>query len=238
MAVTALLIPLLFWAATLALKFSHPALYVELVQEDNVLELMQCCLYTIAAASALRLGLALREAGLRTAGVLHLLLAALLLLVALEEASWGQRLFGLETPAFFERHNRQHEISLHNLAPVHGRLHKLYLLAGLYGALGWLLSWPWRRQAGAGRCRLVDLVVPAWPACSGFAVLAAVYYCLVVYPAAVMPYLIARDQEPAETCLAWAVGVALWCNGQRLQQYMRLRGQDTPAQAAAGSAKA
>ena len=32
-----------------------------------------------------------------------------------EEISWGQRLFGLQTPEWFAKHNRQSEINLHNL---------------------------------------------------------------------------------------------------------------------------
>ena len=32
-----------------------------------------------------------------------------------EEVSWGQRLFGLQTPEWFTEHNQQSEINLHNL---------------------------------------------------------------------------------------------------------------------------
>ena len=39
----------------------------------------------------------------------------LFLLVALEEISWGQRIFGVETPDFFVSHNLQDETNFHNL---------------------------------------------------------------------------------------------------------------------------
>jgi hypothetical protein len=46
------------------------------------------------------------------------LLAVAALLAALEEISWGQHLFGFESPPFFQTHNRQAETNLHNLAPA------------------------------------------------------------------------------------------------------------------------
>lgn len=39
----------------------------------------------------------------------------LFLLVALEEISWGQRIFGVETPDFLTSRNLQKETNLHNL---------------------------------------------------------------------------------------------------------------------------
>ncbi len=32
-----------------------------------------------------------------------------------EEVSWGQRIFGIQTPEYFEKHNSQQELNLHNL---------------------------------------------------------------------------------------------------------------------------
>lgn len=39
-------------------------------------------------------------------------------LAALEEISWGQHLFGFESPATFAEHNRQQETNLHNFMPA------------------------------------------------------------------------------------------------------------------------
>ena len=60
----------------------------------------------------------------------------------LEEISWGQRLFDLETPALLLEHNKQDgggEITLHNLEVASPFLHEAYVLVGLAGGLGWLL---------------------------------------------------------------------------------------------------
>lgn len=44
-----------------------------------------------------------------------LILAFLCLFVFLEEISYGQRIFGLKTPYYFDRYNAHREINLHNL---------------------------------------------------------------------------------------------------------------------------
>lgn len=63
------------------------------------------------------------------------LLAALCFFGAGEEISWGQRIFGLETPEFFEENNAQGEIGLHNLVVEIGgeevKLNKLIFGTGL-----------------------------------------------------------------------------------------------------------
>lgn len=46
------------------------------------------------------------------------LLAALSILAAGEEISWGQRQFGIETPEALEKVNHQGELNLHNLVPA------------------------------------------------------------------------------------------------------------------------
>lgn len=47
-------------------------------------------------------------------------LGLLLLFGAIEEISWGQRVFGFGTPEWLLPHNMQSEVNIHNLAPVHG----------------------------------------------------------------------------------------------------------------------
>lgn len=38
-----------------------------------------------------------------------------------EEISWGQRIFGIDTPAFLKEVNRQGELNLHNIGILHGK---------------------------------------------------------------------------------------------------------------------
>ena len=65
-------------------------------------------------------------------------LGFLFLFGAMEEISWGQRIFEIESPAWFVIHNKQGEISVHNLV-LHGvRINKLVfgkilaILVGVY----------------------------------------------------------------------------------------------------------
>lgn len=72
---------------------------------------------------------------------LSLAVALLLLLGVGEELSWGQRLLDFETPGFFQRHNDQSELNLHNLVIGGVKVNKLVFsqLLGLGAALYMLL---------------------------------------------------------------------------------------------------
>jgi len=52
-------------------------------------------------------------------------LGLFLFFAAGEEISWGQRIFGLKTPEYFQQHNAQHETNLHNLVMGGVKLNKL-----------------------------------------------------------------------------------------------------------------
>jgi len=54
-----------------------------------------------------------------------LFLGLLFLFGAMEEISWGQRVFGIESPAWFLEHNRQQETNIHNLMIYNVNINKL-----------------------------------------------------------------------------------------------------------------
>ena len=54
-----------------------------------------------------------------------LVLALGSLFLFLEEISWGQRIFGLETPKWLMEINEQKEINLHNVSGVHDQAHQI-----------------------------------------------------------------------------------------------------------------
>jgi len=62
-------------------------------------------------------------------------LGLFLFFAAGEEISWGQRIFGLKTPEYFQEHNAQHETNLHNLVVDGVKLNKLIFSIFLVGAL-------------------------------------------------------------------------------------------------------
>ena len=74
----------------------------------------------------------------------YLAFAAGLIFLGMEECSWGQWFFGLETPAYWSEINTQEELTLHNLVIFNDHLETFPLLFGLGGLLGVLLSFrPW-----------------------------------------------------------------------------------------------
>ena len=65
-------------------------------------------------------------------------LGFLFLFGAMEEISWGQRVFGIESPEWFLKHNKQGEINVHNLLIYGVKINKLVfgkilaILIGIY----------------------------------------------------------------------------------------------------------
>jgi len=71
-------------------------------------------------------------------------LAAILVFGAGEEISWGQRILGIESPEFFQTHNKQAETNLHNMI-VGGTSINRVVFSKLLGVivLVYLLPLPW-----------------------------------------------------------------------------------------------
>ncbi len=63
-----------------------------------------------------------------------LFLGVLFLFGAMEEISWGQRVFGIESPAWFLENNRQQETNIHNLMIFSVNINKL-VFGKILGAL-------------------------------------------------------------------------------------------------------
>lgn len=83
--------------------------------EDGVSEWWAVATYLASAAMAALAARLLTRLGHPRLGLVHLLFAAALVVGALEEMSWGQRLFGWSTPQVLARVNEQGETTIHNL---------------------------------------------------------------------------------------------------------------------------
>jgi hypothetical protein len=101
--------------------------------EDGPIEWGTTVVYLLASFVALSIGITFYKEKSSTYGVLYLIVAVGLFCIGMEEISWGQRLFGIETPEFFKEHNIQGELTIHNLG---GKriLHSAYIIVGFYGA--------------------------------------------------------------------------------------------------------
>ena len=89
------------------------------------------------------------ERGILVVGF-YTLFSAGLLLVAMEEISWGQSLFGFEPPSAIKAINKQGELNLHNIPAFHAPFEFLRVAFGLGGLFGvWLSSRRHTRDIGA-----------------------------------------------------------------------------------------
>ena len=98
------------------LCYERPVAYVAFVSEDCWVEFATFVGFLLASVAIFVL--AARDRSYRRLGWLGL--AAGALVVAGEEISWGQRMFGVASPEVFQAHNNQSELNLHNfVGPRH-----------------------------------------------------------------------------------------------------------------------
>src|SRR5262249_25557167 len=99
------------WIAVVTTERGHIAWYAE---EDNVAENLQVVFLLVGMIAAIGVSRIRWRRDERMLALLYAGLAVACFFVAGEEISWGQRIFGIETPAPIAAHNIQHEINLHN----------------------------------------------------------------------------------------------------------------------------
>ncbi|MCF8047214.1 MAG: hypothetical protein K9K65_14440 [Desulfarculaceae bacterium] len=212
-------LPLALSLLMVGIKIYAPAYYHAMIQEDGFLENAQFCCYAAAGVLCLWAARGFRGSGLGAHAWLALALGLLLLAVAGDEISWGERILGYHLPQFFARYNAQHEVSLHNLKPVQSHLHAMYMLVGLALSLGWLVKD--RLFKHPALRSLADTFVPPCTMTLYFLPVFLIYSYFIwgdVLLAAIFggdgfaigQVIVWRDQEPAELlmslgCLVWAV---------------------------------
>jgi hypothetical protein len=122
-------------ASGVVLFVADPVLFYELALEDGALE-WASALLPIAASGFFAFAFwRILNSDRRDGYALHLVLTGLfglgLFVVGMEEISWMQRVFEIETPAAFAA-NQQQEMNLHNMHSIAiGTVHKLAMYAGL-----------------------------------------------------------------------------------------------------------
>lgn len=134
-----LAVPSLFLAYLLVTKFISPSFYKTLVIEDGPIEYATAVAYFIGTFLGISLARRLTAKGLWGWAGFYTLMSVGFFFIAMEEISWGQRIFHLSTPAFFQERNIQDEIGLHNMSGVRLLLHPAYIVIGFVGAFGSLL---------------------------------------------------------------------------------------------------
>ena len=126
--------------------------------EDGVSEWWSVAAYLAAAGMAGATARLLHGLGHRYLFSIQLLLAALFLLGAMEEVSWGQRLFGWGTPAILREVNVQGETTLHNLTSGNLAIFTLLFWGSLMALAGGVLRAVWHHR---GKVTTADFFLPS-----------------------------------------------------------------------------
>jgi hypothetical protein len=122
-------------AVAAVLHDRHSELYGASVQEDRWLEWGSFWAFAAAAAVHLRVAWQRRARGTTPVPWYLAGVGLFCAFVALEEISWGQRLFAARPPAWFLEQNAQQEINLHNLVDTSLRMWALQGALLGYGVL-------------------------------------------------------------------------------------------------------
>jgi len=142
---------------------SAPELFYGIVQEDGALEWGTFWAFLLAAGVA-GAGAVRQRKHDGSLPWCFVGVALLCFVVAMEEISWGQRLFGYRPASYFLEHNFQQEFNLHNVTSTKLRMLAVKLVIGGYGvALPLLLLVPALGRL-AGRIRLFGPPLALLPA--------------------------------------------------------------------------
>ena len=126
--------------------------------EDGVSEWWSVATYLAAAGMAAATARLLHGLGHRYLFWIQLLLAAVFLLGAMEEVSWGQRLFGWGTPAILSEVNVQGETTLHNLGSGADAIFVLLFWGSLLALVGGVIRAMWHHS---GKVTSADFFLPS-----------------------------------------------------------------------------
>lgn len=139
--------------------------FLQIVKEDRQIEYAQFFTVIIAGVLAGQTSIFWRKISQHFSHWLFFaLISMVLLFIGLDEISFGQRLFGIETPDAIAQRNFQEEITVHNLDGVKDLIGQAYIIVGLYGGLGWVVEHVFRNKVKIFRDKNVkiwlDRVIP------------------------------------------------------------------------------
>jgi hypothetical protein len=181
-----------------------------IAMEDGPVEYGTSIAYLLACILSFSISKGLYKQGQMFFTLLYVILSVGFIFICMEEVSWGQRIFHVQTPDAFMTYNTQKELTLHNMW---GRqlLHGSYIIIGFYGIFARLIL-PGKIKKHYNS--VVNLFVPDYLLVFYFLPV----FILYVYYDYLSPLLVswfgeifmwgkghfihARDQEPVEFLLA------------------------------------
>ena len=126
--------------------------------EDGASEWWSVATYLAASGLAAATAWRLRHVGHARLAYLHFALAGVFLLGALEEISWGQRLFDWKTPVALDAINQQGETTIHNVGNVAPVIFAILFWGSVLALAGGALR---ARSHLAGRVSSADFMLPS-----------------------------------------------------------------------------
>ena len=190
---------LIVWAVPLAMSALIVGVYFlvgrrsfkAMSEEGGIFEYGTFVMFLVAAIFAVPVARYLWSQKQRVLGAMYGAFAALLGMVAFEEISWGQMLFGFESPEFFNENNSQSEITLHNMDSIHDAIDPILIVVGLLGAFAWFFLGPLSHSPNRLLKGIYRYFVPSWYLSSYFLLMSivtalikyakSIYYSVRVY---------------------------------------------------------
>lgn len=220
------LFPVFAFAFFLFLKFKIPETYLNLIQEDALIEYGQSLFYFLAAIPSFLLSVKFLKNRLPLHGILYGLLTLGLLFVAMEEISWGQRILNIETTPWFMEHNLQGETTLHNLDNIQPGLHALFIALGAFGTFGWFFMKLLLLKVNLRQRNILNFIIPDWqisPCFLSVLFIYGLYEYLGKEPA--WDFILKGDQEPPELLLSFGFLIFAVTNYRKFAEICK--GSDT-----------
>ncbi len=159
-------LPLLIGGILYYLLIKNTRLYEAIGVEDGILEWTQFLFLIISVCLSILLAFRLKTE--KILFVIYILFSLAFLFVALEEISWGERIFDGVNPdlvpvSLMER-NIQGEINIHNIDSIHTKIGYVYILLGFLGCFSWLILCISKKVFSLNKSllKIVEQIVPSW----------------------------------------------------------------------------
>lgn len=173
--------------------------YRMILDEGGFIEYGTVIAYYLATGFSIPIGRLFFQLHQKVLGLGYYLYGAFFLFVALEEVSWGQRLFGWEVPRFFKVYNSQEELTIHNLVWFRSHIGEVIIIISsicLLGGIFWFRSYYRKRTTH----HYITYLFPGW-FLGSFFVLPLIIYAILEYTDK-FGFFISGDEEFAELLLS------------------------------------
>jgi hypothetical protein len=204
------LFPIVFVVCVVLVKSFAPWWYQELmVNEDSIVEWLTFICYFLAFMISFSISITYYKSNHTLYCLMYVFLTLGLFFIAMEEISWGQRIFHEHASAFFMKYNLKKEINIHNLKGF--PLSLSFVIVGFYGAFSRFII---PKKLKTKYRPIVNLFVPDYYLFFYFFVVGTLYFYYIYLSSIAVSlfgdwvgwgpghYMFGGDQEPAELLLS------------------------------------